>query len=100
MLNKYENNQNYFFLHRNESWHFYRLVIFAGRPHEYCAGIGSRNHDSADCMSGQFLFYHENKAINNDKSRDDHDDEQPVWNALAGNAIVMMKASTDIVSEW
>ena len=48
-------------------------------------------------MSGQFLFYHENEAIHNDKSRDDHDDESPCWNALAGNAIVMMKASIDSV---
>ena len=50
-------------------------------------------------MSGQFLFYHENEAIHKDKSRDDHDDEPPCWNALAGNAIVMMKASIDTVSE-
>ena len=50
-------------------------------------------------MSGQFIFYHENEAIHNDKSRDDHDDEPPCWNALAGNAIVMMKASIDTVSE-
>ena len=50
-------------------------------------------------MSDQFLFYHENEAIHNDKSRDDHDDEPPCWNALAGNAIVMMKASIDTVSE-
>ena len=50
-------------------------------------------------MSGQFLFYHENEAIHNDKSHDDHDDEPPCWNALAGNAIVMMKASIDTVSE-
>ena len=33
------------------------------------------------------------------QTRINHDDEPPVWNALAGNAIVMMKASTDIVSE-
>ena len=45
-----------------------------GRPHECCAGSGSTNHDSADRMSGQFLFYHENEAIHNDKSRNDHDD--------------------------
>ena len=51
-------------------------------------------------MSGQFLFYHENEAKHNDKSRDDHDDEPPCWNALADNAIVMMKASIDTVSEW
>ena len=70
-----------------------------GRPHECCAGSGSTNHSSADRMSGQFLFYHENEAIHNDKSRDDRDDEPPCWNALAGNAIVMMKASIDTVSE-
>ena len=70
----------------------------AGQPHECCAGSGSTNHDSADCMSGQFQFYHENEAIHNDKLRDDHDDEPPCWNALAGNAIVMMKASIDTVS--
>ena len=69
----------------------------AGRPHSCCAGSGSTNHSSADRMSGQFLFYHENEAIHNDKSRDDHDDEPPCWNALAGNAIVMMKASIDSV---
>ena len=47
------------------------------RPaHECCAGSGSTNHDSADRMSGQFLFYHENEAKHNDKSRDDHDDER------------------------
>ena len=71
----------------------------AGRPHECCAGSGSTNHDSADRMNGQFLFYHENETIHNDKSRDDHNDEPPCWNALAGNAIVMMKASIDTVSE-
>ena len=69
------------------------------RPHECLAGSGSTNHDCADRMSGQFLFYHEHEAIFNDKSRDDHDDEPPCWNALAGNAIVMMKASIDTVSE-
>ena len=69
----------------------------AGRRAAAC-GSGSTNHDSADRMSGQFLFYHENEAIHNDKSRDDHDDEPPCWNALAGNAIVMMKASIDTVS--
>ena len=41
----------------------------------------------------------ENEAIHIDKSRDDHDDEPPCWNALAGNAIVMIKASIDTVSE-
>ena len=47
------------------------------RPaHERCAGSGSTNHDSADRMSGQFLFYHENEAKHNDKSRDGHDDER------------------------
>ena len=50
-------------------------------------------------MSGQFLFYHENEAMHKDKSPDDHDDEPPCWNALTGNAIVMMKASIDTVSE-
>ena len=70
-----------------------------GRPHSCCAGSGSTNHSSADRLSGQFLFYHEHEAIHNDKSRDDHDDEPPCWNALAGNAIVMMKASIDTVSE-
>ena len=63
------------------------------------AGRGSTNHSSADRMSGQFLFYYENEAIHNDKSCDDHDDEPPCWNALAGNTIVMMKASIDTVSE-
>ena len=71
----------------------------ASRLHECCAGSGSTNHDSADRKSGQFLFYHENEATHNDKSRDDHDDEPPCWNALAGNAIVMMKASIETVSE-
>ena len=75
------------------------LARIAGRPHERCAGSGSTNHPSADRMSGQFLFYHENEAIHNDKSRDDHDDEPPCSNALAGNAIVVMKASIDTVSE-
>ena len=50
-------------------------------------------------MSDQFLFYHKNEAIHNDKSRNDHDDEQPCWNTLAGNANVMMEASIDTVSE-
>ena len=46
------------------------------RPaHECCAGSGSTNHDSADRMSGQFLFYHENEA-KHDKSHDGHDDER------------------------
>ena len=71
----------------------------AGRPHEYCAGSGSTNHDSADRMSGQLLFYHENEATHNDKSRDHRDHEPPCWNTLAGNAIVMMKASIDTVPE-
>ena len=69
------------------------------RPHERCVGGGSTNHDRADRISGQFLFYHENEAMHNDKSRDDHDDEPPCWNALADNAIVMMKASIDTMSE-
>ena len=50
-------------------------------------------------MSGQFLFYHEKEGKHNNKSQDDHDDEPPCWNALADNAIVMMKASIDTVSE-
>ena len=50
-------------------------------------------------MSGQFLFYHENETKHNDKSRDDHDDERHAESALADNAIVMMKASIDTVSE-
>ena len=73
--------------------------VRTGRPHECCAGSGSTNHDSADRMSGQFLFYHENEATQNDKSRDDHDLEPPCWNALAGKAIVMMEASIDTVPE-
>ena len=56
-------------------------------------------HMGPDRTSGQFIFYHENEAIHNDKSLADHDDEPPCWNALAGNAIVMMKASIDTVSE-
>ena len=49
----------------------------ARRPaHSCCAGSGSTNHSSADRMSGQFLFYHENEIKHNDKSRDDHDDER------------------------
>ena len=67
----------------------------AGRPHECNVGSSSTNHDSADHMSGQFLFYHENEAKHNDKSRDDHDDEPPCRNALSGNAIVMTKAAID-----
>ena len=70
-----------------------------GPAHECCAGSGSTNHHSAGRMSDQFLFYHENEAKHNDKSRNDHDDEPPCWNALADNAIVMMKASIDTVSE-
>ena len=70
-----------------------------GRLHECCAGSGSTNHDSADHMSGQFLFYHENEAMHNDKSHDAHDDESSCWNALADNVIVMMKASIDTASE-
>ena len=66
--------------------------------HEW-AGRRAAACDRADRMSGQFIFYHENEAIHNDKSRDDHDDEPPYWNALAGNAIVMMTASIDTVSE-
>ena len=76
-----------------------RRAAACGRLHECCAGSGSTNHDSADRMSGQFLFHHENEAIHNDKSRDDHDDEPPCWNALADNVIVMMEASIDTVSE-
>ena len=45
-------------------------------------------------------FYSTTKqAVHNDKYRDDHDDEPPCWNALADNAIVMMKASIDTMSE-
>ena len=77
----------------------YVCIFVIGIDHECCAGSGSTNHDSADHMSGQFLFYHENEANHNDKSRDDHDDESPCWNTLADNAIVMMKASIDTVSE-
>ena len=50
-------------------------------------------------MSGQFLFYHNNKATHKDKSSDDLEDEPPCWNALASNAIVMMKASIETVPE-
>ena len=39
------------------------------------------------------------EAKHNDKSYDDHGDEPPCRNALADNAIVMMKASIDTVSE-
>ena len=65
--------------------------VRASRPHECCAGSGSTNHDSADRMSGQFLFYHEHEAIHNDNSHDDYDDEPPCWTALAGNASVWWK---------
>ena len=37
--------------------------------------------------------------MHTDKYHNDHDDEPPCWNALAGNAIVMIKASIDTVSE-
>ena len=39
------------------------------------------------------------QAIHKDKPCDDHDDEPPCWTALAGNAIVIMKAPMDTVSE-
>ena len=54
---------------------------------------------AAQTTTAQTLFYHENEAIFNHKSRDDLNDEPPCWKALAGNAIVMMKASIDTVSE-
>ena len=38
---------------------------------------GSTNHDSANCVSGQFPFYHEKEAIHCDKCSDD---ETPGWN--------------------
>ena len=76
-----------------------RAAAFDGRPLLCCAGSGSTNHSSADSMSGEFLFYHRNIALHNDKSHDDHDDETPCWTALAGNAIVMMKASIETVFE-
>ena len=44
-------------------------------------------------------FYFTTKTKHNDKSSDDHDDEPLCWNALAGNAIVMMKASKDTLPE-
>ena len=54
-----------------------RVDRLSRRPaHECYAGSGSTNHSSADRMNGQFLFYHENKAKHNDKSRDGHDDER------------------------
>ena len=37
--------------------------------------------------------------MHNDKSRDDHNDEPPCSNALAGNVIVTMKTSIDTASE-
>ena len=70
----------------------------AGRLHECCAGSGSTNHDSADRMSGQFLFYHENEAMHNDKSCDDHDDEPPCWNALADNVTIVSGSHIDDVT--
>ena len=45
-------------------WHSRHSTSGAGRrPHECCAGSSSTNHSSADRMSGQLLFYHENEAI-------------------------------------
>ena len=38
---------------------------------------GSINHSNADCMCGQFLFYHKNEAIHCDKFSDD---ETSCWN--------------------
>ena len=66
-----------------------RRAAACGRLHECRAGSGSTNHDSADRMSDQFLFYHENEAIHTDKSRDDHDDKPPCWNARLTKAYVV-----------
>ena len=43
---------------------------------------------TASNTSGQFLFYHENKAVNSDKPCDD---KPPCRIALFSNAIVNMK---------
>ena len=70
------------------------MLFDVGIGHDtVCAGV------VCAATSGTARVEHENEAIHNDKSRNDHDDESPCWNALAGNAIVMMKASIDTVSE-
>ena len=53
---------------------------------------GSTNHNSADRMSGQFIFYHENQAINA-ATRNSY-----AQTPLAGNAIEM-EASIETVPE-
>ena len=105
-VNGYRNWPRYGLRWSGLCWHSRHSTSGAGRRaaacgllHECCTGNGSTNHDSADRMSGQFLFYHENEAMHNDKYRDDHDYEPPCWNALADNVIVMMKASIDTASE-
>ena len=52
------------------------LAAAPAGPTSLCP-CGSTNHDSADRMSGQFLFYHENEAIHCQKCSDD---DPPGWN--------------------
>ena len=71
---------------------------FSAAPRVLCR---ESQHKPRQCRPYEWSIsiLHESTAIHNDKSRDDHDDEPPCWNALIGNAIVMMKASIDTVSE-
>ena len=69
-------------------------------PRVLCrAGVAAQTTTAQTVWVVNFYSTMKNEAIHNDKSRDDHDDEPPCWNALADNVIVMMKASIDTALE-
>ena len=69
-------------------------------PTSAVPGVAAQSTPAQTVWVVNFYSTTKKEAIHNDKSCDDHDyDEPPCWNALAGNAIVMMKASIDTVSE-
>ena len=75
------------------------LAAAPAGPTSAVPGVAAQTTTAQTVWVVNFYFTTKTKQIHNDKSRDDQDDEPPCWNALAGNAIVMMKASIDTVSE-
>ena len=78
------------------------ILLMGLAPPALCQN-GSTNHYSADCMSGQFIFYHENEAMHCDKCSKDEPTiavkmKRHAETSLAGNGIVM-KASR-IISQY
>ena len=74
-----------------------QLTAVLTRPTSAMVYISTKNHDSQQQMRGYFLFYHQNDAINAEKSRND---ETPSGNILAGNEIVLMKTAIETATQW